>query len=95
MSDSLGEDIFIKVEFFLYVLILVGLSKIWQEVTFHESLVLGCDFFGSDSEDTVGIVANSNEQGTEEDAHIEAVTFLPPGYVGRTGNNSGKLIRRI
>jgi hypothetical protein len=54
----------------------------FQELTLHKCLVFGGNLFGGDSIDTIGIIANTNQQGTQQYGHIKAVAFLPPGDIG-------------
>lgn len=62
VCNSFGEDCLVKIEFLLDVLVFVGLPDSGQEVTLHQGLVFACDFFGSDTVNTIGIVANSDEK---------------------------------
>ncbi len=95
VGDAFGEDDLINVEFLFDVFIFIRLLESWQEVTLHQGFVLAGDFLGSDAVDTVGIVSDSDEEGGEEDGHVEAVSLLPPSHVGRTGDALGEFIRGV
>jgi hypothetical protein len=95
MGDSFGEDVLVQIELLLYVLVLVGLPQVGQKVALHQGFVLGGDLLGSDSEYAVGVVAHSNQEGAQQDAHVETVALLPSGHIGRRGYNLGELVRRI
>jgi len=95
MGYSFGENVLIDIELFLDVLVLVRLPQVGQKITVHQSPVLGGYFLGSNAEDAVGVVAHPNQQGAEEDTHVEAVSLLPPGHIGGTGDTFGELVRRI
>lgn len=71
------------------------MAQVWQEVAFHQGLILRGDFLWSYSIDAVGIVAHSDQKGAKEDADVETVSFLPSSHVCRTGNTPGELIGRI
>ena len=95
MGDSFGEDILVEVELFFDVFVLVGLSQIGKKIAFHQRLVFCGDFFGSNAEDAVCVIANSDQQRAQQNTHIEAVAFLPASNVGRRRDAFGELIRRI
>jgi hypothetical protein len=95
VSGPFGEDGLINVELLLDILILVRLLEVRQEVALHQGLILARDFLGGDSVDAVGVVSDPDEEGAEQDTHIEAVAFLPACDVGGGGDAAGELIRRV
>ena len=95
VRDSLRKDSLIQIELLLDVLILVRLPEPREEVALHEGLIFAGDLLRRDAVNAVGIVSDSDEEGSQQNAHIEAVSLLPAGYVGGTGYAPGKLIRRV
>lgn len=95
VGDAFGEDGLVEVELLPDVLVLVGLAEVGEEVALHEGLVLAGDLLGGDAVDAVGVVADADEEGGEEDAEVEAVALLPAGDVGGGGDALGELVGRV
>lgn len=71
------------------------MPELLQEGALHQSLVFGGDLFRGDSVHAVGVIAHPDEQGSEEDGHVEAVSLLPLGHIGGAWNALRELIGRV
>ena len=91
-SELVGvEDLCVIVNFNLYFLFF----PFFDERVDHLRLVFSGDFSGSLAHHHIAVVARSQQNGAQNDRHVEAVSLLPSQHVARRGDCVRVLIRNL